>query len=460
MALADNDRISSNALNTVISALWTKIKNTFYKKPSGGIPATDLSSDCQNAVSNAKDYFTIDYGSTTYSFSEILAKISSGWVVRISFFPPGSTLQYFIPFSHVTLPDESGTPTAIWFSTAAYPVLVNYNDKSFIWVCISKNQDDSCTWRSDAEYFKIEWDKVKNTPTEYNPSAHSHAAGDVTSGTFDAARIPSLSASKITSGTFNSARIPNLNASKITEGTFADARIASASVWNGKQDALPTSYPSGGMAKYYISAREAQELFQSDRGDLFFESLGTTEVLKITMPSGKKTDLSSILVQTVAADGWPLIFMVGWNWSGSAFTKGPRLSYLYTTSQSTSSKDKQATIKYSVDSIFIKVNQTQTSRKVMVSIIGGNIGDLTISNSAEDAEYNAATLVSGDNVEGCVMQMNVGSAVGGDSNPVFVEASGFLKACTSVNASTWNGMRGDFTGSIPSSPSENTIYWV
>ena len=32
--------------------------------------------------------------------------------------------------------------------------------------------------------------------------------------------------------------IPNLPASKITSGTFADARIASASTWNGKQDAL------------------------------------------------------------------------------------------------------------------------------------------------------------------------------------------------------------------------------
>lgn len=35
-----------------------------------------------------------------------------------------------------------------------------------------------------------------------------------------------------------SSDIPSLPASKITSGTFADARIASASIWNGKQDAL------------------------------------------------------------------------------------------------------------------------------------------------------------------------------------------------------------------------------
>lgn len=56
-------------------------------------------------------------------------------------------------------------------------------------------------------------------------SSHTHAAGDVTSGTFATARIPSLAASIITSGTFDTARIPNLAASKITSGTFANARI-------------------------------------------------------------------------------------------------------------------------------------------------------------------------------------------------------------------------------------------
>lgn len=45
MALADNDRISSNALNTVISALWTKIKNAFAKKVDLAEVATSGSYD-------------------------------------------------------------------------------------------------------------------------------------------------------------------------------------------------------------------------------------------------------------------------------------------------------------------------------------------------------------------------------------------------------------------------------
>ena len=59
----------------------------------------------------------------------------------------------------------------------------------------------------------------------YAGASHVHAASDVTSGTFAAARIPSLPASKITSGTFAAARIPDLPASKVTSGTFDAARI-------------------------------------------------------------------------------------------------------------------------------------------------------------------------------------------------------------------------------------------
>ncbi len=57
-----------------------------------------------------------------------------------------------------------------------------------------------------------------------SPPTHTHGTSDITSGTFDAARIPSLDASKITSGSFDAARIPNLDAGKITTGSLSVAR--------------------------------------------------------------------------------------------------------------------------------------------------------------------------------------------------------------------------------------------
>ena len=53
-------------------------------------------------------------------------------------------------------------------------------------------------------------------------------AGNIISGTLDAARIPNLSAGKITSGTFSADRIPNLDAGKITSGTISAARLPSS----------------------------------------------------------------------------------------------------------------------------------------------------------------------------------------------------------------------------------------
>ena len=99
-------------------------------------------------------------------------------------------------------------------------------------------------------------------------SQHIHSASDITSGTFEVARIPGLPASQITSGTLDAARIPSLDAAKIGSGTLDAARIPSldaAKIGSGTLDAaripsldaakiasgiLPTSRGGTGTTSY------------------------------------------------------------------------------------------------------------------------------------------------------------------------------------------------------------------
>ena len=78
-------------------------------------------------------------------------------------------------------------------------------------------------------------------------------ASQITSGTFAAARIPSLNASKINDGIFNDARIPNLDASKITSGIIDAARLPSY-VDDVLEFANVAAFPvTGEISKIYIA---------------------------------------------------------------------------------------------------------------------------------------------------------------------------------------------------------------
>ena len=73
------------------------------------------------------------------------------------------------------------------------------------------------------------------TPAAIGAAAvtHSHAAGDVTSGTFAAERIPNLAASKITSGTFAATDVKAMNGTDYTTARVRNIKASTTDLTAG-----------------------------------------------------------------------------------------------------------------------------------------------------------------------------------------------------------------------------------
>lgn len=92
------------------------------------------------------------------------------------------------------------------------------------WKSLWRRVFTGTTW-TDWSSGAVQWGDILGKPASFPPSAHTHAAADVTSGVFTTARIPDLDAAKIVSGILATARIPNLDASKVNSGVLDLARI-------------------------------------------------------------------------------------------------------------------------------------------------------------------------------------------------------------------------------------------
>ena len=131
------------------------------------------------------------------------------------------------------------------------------------------------------------WANLTGVPSTFTPSAHTHAASDVTSGTFATARIPNLDASKITAGTFGTARIPNLAASKITSGTLSDSRLPSS---------MANKTITGTLSADLIAASTGNEIFIAageSAAQASNVSSGSNEIVYLAGEAGVKAISSS-----------------------------------------------------------------------------------------------------------------------------------------------------------------------
>lgn len=97
------------------------------------------------------------------------------------------------------------------------------------------NAGDVATFMYNGSYYILlsvdrggSWNDLTDKPTSFTPASHSHAASEVTSGTFSADRIPSLAASKITAGTFAGQVVANSSGQDAATALLRNSKLVSS----------------------------------------------------------------------------------------------------------------------------------------------------------------------------------------------------------------------------------------
>ena len=108
----------------------------------------------------------------------------------------------------------------------------------------------------------VNYEDVQNKPDTFPPSAHTHAASDVTSGTFDVARLPS--ASTTTKGATQYAADGSATAGRSVEAT--DGRLSNARTPSGGAGGvLSGNYPNPGFAVDMATQSELDNAVNSEQ---------------------------------------------------------------------------------------------------------------------------------------------------------------------------------------------------
>ena len=201
----------------------------------GSLARTDLASETftQDVVINGD--LTV-LGTTTTASQETL-EVETNEVVLNSTVTGAPTSNAFFKVNRGTSADTS----VRWNETSDVWELTS-NGTNFYEILTTNSSVNATTLNSQAASYYLAWGNLTGVPSTFTPSAHTHAATDITSGTFANARVSSGNVTQhegdLSIGWAQLTGVPTTftpashthAASDVTSGTFADARIASTNV--------------------------------------------------------------------------------------------------------------------------------------------------------------------------------------------------------------------------------------
>lgn len=449
-APTSTNEVTVRRLSSVITQLWAKIQDTFAPK--------------------SHTHSLLKFGNKTYNGSSeqtITASDLGAYQKPSSGIPKSDLASGVIPTS---LPANGGNADNaknvsciknMYFNTATYALDIkipnvrtagttfliqmcqNNGNVCVLELSLWKSKDSAITGRSAvllycSDYGVSQLPKDVFCSTSATGDNHVYLASNSTSDfstsfsiLYNSMEIAEDRMSSITFGTVE--RATARGQAQLTVRASGIPRVSGTAVGSSSEPVYvdPNGLLTACGDLNAATATNAEGLTRNGYGRFRYLSHSGSNALVIEL--GAVSNYASILICS-SRDTSPVVFCISFNWSGSSWTSIPKTAYLYTTDHSYNKYSP--IVKYSTNSgkIYIYYSTGSETARLFYSYQGSN---------AESVSYDVISKadipssgISESAYEANVSKDKVGTAIGSTSTPVYVQASGFVAPCSSVEATT------------------------